>query len=102
MRYKVEGGTAHIGTDMVLDLSKDQVEARAHVLEKVEGGYRPKTPVQFKAGEEIGIKGSPDALPRSLAVLLVPQGAKTTLGKARSERKRSGKKTAAPVTTASA
>lgn len=72
MRYRVEGGVAHVGTDMVLTLTKEQAAARAHVLERVTGGYRPKAPVQFKAGETIGLDVPPANLPRNLAVVLVP------------------------------
>lgn len=71
MRYTVEGGVAHVGTDMVLQLSREQAAARAHVLEEVKGGYRAKSPVQFKAGETIGLDVSPDKLPRNLAEVLV-------------------------------
>jgi len=69
----VEGGVAHVGTDMVLTLTKEQVAARAHVLERVGGGYRPKAPVQFKAGEAFGLDVPPAKLPRNLAVVLVPE-----------------------------
>ena len=72
--YKVEGGVAHIGTDMVLELSPQQVAAREHMLEDVEGGYRAKAPIQFKAGEIIGIDCAPEHLPRPLAVNLVSEG----------------------------
>ncbi|TPN79967.1 hypothetical protein [Mesorhizobium sp. B1-1-2] len=79
--YKVEGGVAHFGTDMVLKLSASQVAARAHLLEEVEGGYRPKAPIQFKSGEIIGIDLAPDVLPRPLAVCLVIEGADKTVNK---------------------
>lgn len=70
MKYIVVGRVAHVGTDMVLQLSKNQIAARAHVLEKVKGGHRPKAVVQFKKGEEIGITGKADDLPRSLISVL--------------------------------
>lgn len=93
MKYRVEGGTAHVGTNMVLKLSKAQAEARAHALEQVEGGWRPKQVVQFKFGEEIEILGvNPDKLPRPLAMVLVPAGAKEPFAKIRAARKNAPKK----------
>jgi len=94
MKYKVEGGVAMIGTDMVLRLTKEQAAARAHLLEKVSDGYRPKAIVQFKSGETIEINATPDSLPRPLAAVLVPQGQKATVSKAHAGRSR-GKKPAA-------
>ena len=72
MKYVVIGGTAHVGTDMVLGLSKEQAEARAPALEKVSNGYRPKDLVQFKEGEEIELAVPQEKLPRNLAVVLRP------------------------------
>lgn len=96
MKYRVEGGIAHIGTDMVLKISKQQAEARSHALEAVEGGWRPRQVVQFKAGEEIEIVGvNPDKLPRPLAMVLVPAGAKETFARIRAARKSAPKKKAA-------
>jgi hypothetical protein len=76
MKYRVEGGAATIGADMVLTLSADQVAARRHMLEPVDGGkhWRPRQVVQFKSGEIIGIDVLPDDLPRSLDIVLVAQG----------------------------
>ncbi|TPK38697.1 hypothetical protein [Mesorhizobium sp. B2-5-3] len=79
--YKVEGGVAHVGTDMVLELSQAQVAARAHLLEKVEGGYRAQASVQFKEGEIIGIDCAPENLPRPLAVCLVSEGDDVTVSR---------------------
>lgn len=93
MKYLVEGGIAHFGTSMILGLSDEQVAARAHVLEAVEGGgYRPTAPIQFKAGELIQIAGDPDNLPRPLAAVLVPQGDEKTVSQARPGRTRPSKK----------
>ncbi|RWC47961.1 MAG: hypothetical protein EOS55_13935 [Mesorhizobium sp.] len=79
--YKVEGGVAHIGTDMLLELSPQQVAAREHLLEEVEGGYRAKAPIQFKSGEVIGIDCPPEHLPRPLAVNLVSEGDDVTVSR---------------------
>ncbi|MDR7220353.1 hypothetical protein [Aminobacter aminovorans] len=95
MKYLVEGGIAHFGTNMILGLSDEQVAARAHVLEEVEGGYRPTAPIQFKAGELVEIPGDPDKLPRPLAAVLVPQGDKKTVSQAHQGRKRTGTKSSA-------
>lgn len=72
MKYRVAGGVAHVGTDMVLTLGKEQAAVRAHALERVAGGWRPRQVVQFKAGEIIGIDVAHDDLPRGLADVLVP------------------------------
>lgn len=87
MKYRVEGGVAEIGADMVLKLTKEQASARAHALEEVKdvkGGLRPTSIVQFKSGEEIEIvsPAQHDALPRNLAVVLVPLDKKKTAPKA--------------------
>ncbi len=75
MKYKVEGGTAEIGSDMVLKLSVEQAAARSYALEKAGEGWRPTRVVQFKAGEEIEIVGLEHGdMPRSLSSLLVPIG----------------------------
>lgn len=78
MKYLVEGGVAFIGTDMTLQLSKEQVEARKLQLEEVKGGWRPRTVVQFKAGEAIEIDLGYDELPRSLAAVLLPASGRRT------------------------
>jgi hypothetical protein len=90
MKYRVEGGVAVVGADMLLLLTAEQVAARRHALEPVEDGksggnlWRPRHVVQFKSGEEIGILAEPDDLPRSLALVLVPLGkAKAARGKAK-------------------
>jgi hypothetical protein len=88
MKYRVEGGTAEFGTDMVLQLTPKQVEPRAHVLEKADGGWRPTAVVQFKAGEEIGVDCVPAALPGKLGTVLVPAGSKETVAARRPTRKR--------------
>lgn len=79
--YKVEGGVAHVGTDMLLELTPQQVAARAHILEEVEGGWRARAPLQFKAGEIIGIDCAPENLPRPLAVNLISEGDEVTVSK---------------------
>lgn len=100
MKYRVDGGTAVFGTDLVLVLSKQQAEPRMHRLERVkdvENGYRPVTPVQFKAGEILGIECKPDDLPGKLGQVLVATGENETVAKARPAAKRkaaAGKKTA--------
>lgn len=81
MKYRVEGGVASIGTDMVLTLDKAQAAARTHALEAVDNGWRPKSIVQFKVGEVIGIDLALDAMPRSLSSVLVPES-KPAKGKA--------------------
>jgi hypothetical protein len=84
MKFKVEGGVAEIGTDMVLKLSKEQANARAHALEEVKDGWRPKSVVQFKSGEMVEIVGRQvDTLPRSLSTVLVQI---TKTGKAGKEK----------------
>lgn len=94
MKYVVQGGTAEFGTDMVLSLSKDQVAARAHALEEVEGGHRPKSVVQFKVGETLGVDRAPDKLPGKLGEVLAPAGAKdkATVAQRRTTRRRRAKK----------
>lgn len=89
MKYRVEGGVAAFGIDMVLGLSKDQVAARVAHLEKVDGGYRPTSVVQFKSGEELSVNCKPDDLPRSLAVVLVPASKPRTAAKGTSKSKES-------------
>lgn len=75
MKYRVEGGTAEVGTDMVLRLSKEQAAARAYALEAVGKDWRPTKVVQFKAGEEIEILDVNHAdMPRTLSSVLVPLG----------------------------
>lgn len=102
MRYKVTGGTAEFGPDVVLQLLKAQVEPREHRLEKVEGGYRPRGVVQFKAGETVGLDCSPESLPARLGALLVAEGDKETAAKARvsAPKKTSRRKTAKSATKA--
>ena len=57
MKYRVEGGVAEIGADMLLRLSDEQASARSHALEQSDDGkqWRPRHVVQFKSGEELGI-----------------------------------------------
>tara|TARA_R110002167_G_scaffold70512_6_gene199041 strand:- start:114 stop:548 length:435 start_codon:yes stop_codon:yes gene_type:complete len=82
MKYIVSGGIALIGIDMVLTLTADQASARmrnlAPVLNEqggeVKGVYRPKTIVQFKAGETIGLDVDWADLPRPLQIVLTPVG----------------------------
>lgn len=88
MRYRVAGGIAHVGTDMVLKLSEEQAKARAFALEEVPGGLRPTQVVQFKIGEEFEIVGvEHDQLPRPLAMVLTSLGAADPDPKAKSGRK---------------
>jgi hypothetical protein len=76
MKYRVEGGVAEIGADMLLRLSDAQVAARRHALEQAEDGkqWRARHVLQFKSGEELGIDCDPEDLPRSLSLVLVPLG----------------------------
>lgn len=88
MKYRVEGGIAEFGTDLVLDLTDEQAAVRAHALEKVDGGYLPKMVVQFKAGEELGVDCVPKDLPGKLGTVLVPSGSTETVAVRRATRKR--------------
>lgn len=56
--------TATFGAGLRLGLSKEQAAARANALKEVgKGVYVAQQPVQFKAGETVGIDGD---LPKSL------------------------------------
>lgn len=95
MKYRVEGGVAVFGTDLVLVLDEKQVDARRHRLDRVEGienGYRPNSPVQFKDGETIGVECKPSDLPGSVGRFLVAEGETET---AAQSRKSTGGKSAA-------
>lgn len=59
---------ATFGAGARLGLSKEQAAARAHALKEVaKGVYVAQQPVQFKAGEVVGIDGD---LPKVLAELV--------------------------------
>lgn len=88
MKYRVEGGVAEIGADMLLRLSEEQIAARRHALEPVDQGkfWRPLQVLQFKVGEEIDLDRKPEQLPRSLAIVLVPAGRRGKAPRAKSSR----------------
>lgn len=50
----------------VLELGREQVAARAHLLEKRGGKYVARDPVQFKAGELLGLASPSKSLLASL------------------------------------
>lgn len=55
-RYRVIARAAQFGPGTVLELSPQQAAARAHRLRAAgPDQFEPTAPVEFKAGEEIGI-----------------------------------------------
>lgn len=79
--YRVEGGVARLGPDMLIGLTKDQLAIRAHrvtVVNKLEGGaavVRPNEALDFKVGETIRLQDDP---PRNLIDILAPMEPPTT------------------------
>lgn len=74
MKYRVKGGTAEFGTDLVLILTKEQSSVRASSLDEVKGkpdAWKPHRKVQFKDGEELGVECPPEKLPAGLGRVLV-------------------------------
>lgn len=74
---------ATFGAGARLGLSKEQAAARAHALKEVgKGVYVAQQPVQFKAGETVGIDGE---LPKSLGEAVAAPKAKKSAKPAASE-----------------
>lgn len=78
-----------LGAGVVLKMSPTQAARRRHLLEDLGGGrHRARAPVQFKAGEVVGIEGPlPKALLGSLKELGPAAGAagkaaRTAMGRA--------------------
>ena len=68
-RYTVTGTAARFAPDTVLALSQAQYRDRADDLEKIKGAkdlYRVLRTVEFKKGEELGIKGAVDKVTREV------------------------------------
>lgn len=77
MKYRVEGGVAQFAAGTKLKLTKEQVSARAHLLEDAGGGFcQSAALLTFKAGEVLEIAGPFEKLPRNLQVVLVPANSK--------------------------
>lgn len=71
--YKVAQGICTIGGGEVVAMKENQYKRRAHnceVIRRQDGGVvvRALSPLQFKAGEELGLK----ELPKNLVDVLVP------------------------------
>lgn len=72
-KYTVTGSVARIGASESLFLTQPQAIARAHALtEEGKGVFTAKQPLEFKAGEVIGLTVKEDALPRYLGDILRP------------------------------
>lgn len=75
MKYIVVGDVVRFGVGQALKLSAAQIDVRRHVLEVTDGDKGEVTasgPVEFKRGEEIGLKDKFEDLPRSLSDVLEP------------------------------
>lgn len=55
MRYRVDVGPLRVGPGVILGLTDEQVSGRAHVLNRIDLGFVPTAPVEFKAGEVVEI-----------------------------------------------
>ncbi|ATE84722.1 hypothetical protein B9J07_25570 [Sinorhizobium sp. LM21] len=75
MKYIVVGDVVRFGVGQAIKLSAAQIDVRRHVLEVTDGDKGEVTasgPVEFKRGEEIGLKDKFEDLPRSLSDVLEP------------------------------
>ena len=75
MKYRVVGPVASFAAGQELNLSKGQIEARAHRLEAVDkrGKVRATGPIQFKKGETITLATKFEKLAGSLKAVLLPE-----------------------------
>lgn len=55
MRYRVEVGPLRVGPGVILGLTDHQARGRAHNLDRIDLGFVPIAPVEFKAGEVVEI-----------------------------------------------
>lgn len=55
MRYRVEIGPLRVGPGVILGLTDQQAAGRAHMLNRIDLGFVPTAPVEFKSGEVVEI-----------------------------------------------
>lgn len=96
MKYTVVGDVVRFGVGQALKLSAAQIDARRYGLELIDGDKGAvvvSSSVEFKRGEEIGLKEKFEELPRSLADVLEPATAtkKPAAAAGKSDKQGAGK-----------
>lgn len=88
MKYRVIDRPAVFTKGQKLQLSKEQIAAREHLLEVGKGGHVVVTArVMFKPGEEIGLSDDYASLPGSLKSVLTPAGAASKATRSKAKRR---------------
>lgn len=69
-RYKIIDGPARFHAGQVIGLSEEQALARRHAVEPFGDDWFVTGDIEFKTGEEIGLREAPDTLPGVISARL--------------------------------
>lgn len=71
-RYKVTIGPLRLHAGVLVQLDEKQAAARAHAVEPLGENWFVASDIEFKTGEEFGLRAAPDELPGSIAERVEP------------------------------